>query len=319
MSELSFNAMGTSINLRIDGAPPSQTERLLTYGQRFIEDFDAALSRFRPESELAHVNADPSEEIEISWLMTRFISAAVWAADASSGLIDPTLTPALVRAGYAESRVGAESADLGLALEEAPARRPARPDPERRWREIELDRADRILRRPAGLTLDSGGIGKGLAADLLVHNWSLTLGRRASYFVDCGGDIAFGPSGNPAGYVNVEHPLQDHLLPLTVGGGGVATTSIRNRIWRGEDGAAAHHLIDPATGRPAWTGVAAVTAVAPTAVIAETLAKVAFLRGHEGAVNVLAAADGGLIVLDNGAIEYVSPELSPFEHNLIAA
>jgi thiamine biosynthesis lipoprotein len=309
MSDLSFNAMGTAINLRIEGAPPAQTRQLLASGKLFIEGFDDALSRFKASSELSRVNADPSEEIEISTLMGRFVKAAIWSAEASSGLVDPTLTPALKRAGYAESRVGATPADLRLALEDAPARRAANPDPGRRWREIELDPSNRLLRRPAGLTLDSGGTGKGLAADLLVRNWSLKLGPRANCFVDCGGDIAFGPSGNPAGYINVEDPFRDRLLPFSTSGGAVATTSIRNRIWRGEDGAPAHHLIDPSTGRPAWTGVAAVTALAPSAVIAETLAKVAFLRGPVGARDVLASGNGGLLVLDDGAVEYVASEL----------
>jgi thiamine biosynthesis lipoprotein len=92
-------------------------------------------------------------------------------------------------------------------------------------------------------------------------------------------------------------------------GGAVATTSIRNRIWRGEDGAAAHHLIDPSTGRSAWTGVVSVTALAPTTVIAETIAKIAFLRGPEGALETLAAADGGIAVFDGGDVKYVAAEL----------
>jgi thiamine biosynthesis lipoprotein len=183
-----------------------------------------------------------------------------------------------------------------------------------RWREIELDRPNNLLRRPAGLTLDSGGTGKGLAADLLVRKWSLSLGPRASCFVDCGGDIAFGRSGNPAGYINVEDPFRDRLLPLSTSGGAVATTSIRNRIWLGSDGTPAHHLIDPSTGGSAWTGVTAVTALAPSAVIAETLAKVAFLRGPAGARDVLASGSGGLIVRDDGGVEYVAAE-----HQAVAA
>ncbi|MGH2958099.1 MAG: FAD:protein FMN transferase, partial [Solirubrobacterales bacterium] len=186
--------------------------------------------------------------------------------------------------------------------------RGASPDPRHRWREIELDRPNNLLRRPAGLSLDSGGTGKGLAADLLVSQWSLTLGPKADYFVDCGGDIRFGPRGNRAGHVNVEEPFGDRLLPLSTTGSAVATTSIRNRIWRGNDGAPVHHLINPATGLPAWTGIASVTAIAPTAVIAETFAKVAYLRGPEGAREVLASGDGGLIVHDRGEVEYVTAE-----------
>lgn len=90
----------------------------------------------------------------------------------------------------------------------------------------------------------------------------------------------------------------------------VATSSIRNRIWFGDGGAPAHHLIDPSSGEPAWTGVAAVTALAPTALVAETLTKIAFLRGPDGARETLASADGGMIVLDDGTVEYVSAQLS---------
>lgn len=309
MSDLNFKAMGTSINLRINGVPAPQTQQLLTSGRQFIEDFDAALSRFSPSSELSQVNTNPSESIELSPLMSRFIDAALWSARASAGLVDPTLTQALINVGYGESRVGKQPASLRLALQEAPVRRAASADAQRRWSKIELDRANRILRKPEGVTLDSGGTGKGLAADLLASRWSNALGENSDFFVDCGGDIRFGPRGNRAGYVNVEDPFRDRVLPLSTAGGAVATTSIRNRIWRGGDGAPAHHLIDPATGHPAWTGVVAVTALAPTAVIAETFAKVAFLRGPDGARDVLASGDGGLIVHDNGEIEYVAAEL----------
>lgn len=309
MSELSFKSMGTTVNLRIDGAPKPRAQSLLASGRQFIEGFDAALSRFRPDSELSRLNADRSETVAVSWLMGEFVTAALWAAQASNGLVDPTLTPALERAGYAGSRVGISPADLTSALEEAPPRRAAHFNPERGWREFSYDRAARKLTRPPGLTLDSGGCGKGLAADLLARTWTLALGPRADFTVDCGGDIRFGPRGNHWGFVNVEDPFGGSPLPLTTAGGAVATTSIRNRIWRREDGAPAHHLIDPATGRPAWTGVAAVTALAPTALVAETLAKIAYLRGPEGARETLASADGGVVVLDDGTVEYVAAEL----------
>jgi thiamine biosynthesis lipoprotein len=305
VSELVFKAMGTTVVLRIDGQPAARAQRLLGEGRRFIEEFDAWLSRFRADSELSRVNADPRSAVEVSWLMGEFAEAAIWAARASDGLIDPTLTAELVRAGYGESRAGAAPAELRAALADAPARHAARPGAAGRWREIAFDRETRTLRRPAGVTLDSGGAGKGLAADLLARNWSVALGPRANFMVDCGGDIRFGPGGNRHGHVLVEDPFDDRLLPLRCKGGAVATTSIRNRIWRKPGGAPAHHLIDPSSGEPAWTGIAAVTALAPSALVAESLAKIAFLRGPGAAREVLESADGGLIVYDDGAVEYV--------------
>ena len=55
----------------------------------------------------------------------------------------------------------------------------------------------------------------------------------------------------------------------------MATSGINVRVWRRADGRYAHHLIDPRTGEPAWTGLVGVTALAPTGVEAETLAKAA--------------------------------------------
>ena len=66
---------------------------------------------------------------------------------------------------------------------------------------------------------------------------------------------------------------------LRLATGAVATSGLNVRLWRRADGTPAHHLLDPATGDPAWTGVVGATALAPTALEAETLAKAALLSG----------------------------------------
>jgi FAD:protein FMN transferase len=80
--------------------------------------------------------------------------------------------------------------------------------------------------------------------------------------------------------------------------GGVATSGIGRRSWIGSDGRPAHHLLDPASGRPAFTGIVQATALAPTALEAEIRAKAAVLSGPDGAPGWL--PDGGVIVLDSG-------------------
>lgn len=307
MSEITFKSMGTTINLRIGRVPDQRAKRMLASGRQFIEGYDAALTRFSPDSELSRLNANPDDQVELSWLMSELIGAAIWSAETSGGLVDPAVIGALEHHGYKNSRGGATPASLQLALEEAPTRRPASADPGKLWRELRHDRVNRRLARPAGLRLDSGGVGKGLAVDLLARNWSLTLGPDADFLINCGGDLRFGPGGNSFGEVAVEDPFEDRSLPLIVDGGAVATTSIRNRIWRGGDGPA-HHIIDPGSGAPAWTGVVAVTALAPTAHVAETLTKIAFLRGPDEALDTLAAADGGIVFTDDGAATYVGPD-----------
>ena len=79
---------------------------------------------------------------------------------------------------------------------------------------------------------------------------------------------------------------------LRLGLGGVATSGLNVRIWRGPDGRYAHHLLDPSTGEPAWTGLVGATALADTAVEAETLSKAALLSGPDGGRELLGRAAG---------------------------
>ena len=86
--------------------------------------------------------------------------------------------------------------------------------------------------------------------------------------------------------------------------GAIATSGLDRRVWRRPDGSYAHHLLDPSTGEPAWTGLIAATALAPTALEAEALAKAALLSGAQRARRVLAAG-GGILVHDSGEVERI--------------
>ena len=83
----------------------------------------------------------------------------------------------------------------------------------------------------------------------------------------------------------------------------MATSGISRRSWLDARGRPAHHLLDPATGRPAFTGVVQATALAPTALEAELLAKAAVLGGPDAAAGWLPY--GGVVVRDDGGHEVV--------------
>ena len=93
---------------------------------------------------------------------------------------------------------------------------------------------------------------------------------------------------------------------IRVARGGIATSGLNIRIWREPDGRFAHHLLDPSTGRPAWTGLIGVTALGDTALEAETLSKIALLSGPRGARHML-ADHGGVIIHDSGDVEVIGP------------
>ena len=178
-------------------------------------------------------------------------------------------------------------APLGAALAEAPPRRPASPNPAAAWRDFEVDDEAGAITRPVGVRFDTGGAGKGLAADLIAQR----LRGYSRFIVDCGGDIRIGGAGallEPY-EVFVEHPLTGSApVHDQARLGGIATSGLNVRIWRGDDGRYSHHLLDPSTGEPAWTGLIGATALGDSAVEAETLAKAALLSGPERGRAVLA-------------------------------
>jgi FAD:protein FMN transferase len=271
----------------------------------YVLSFAERLSRFRPDSELSALNHDPRPDVPASPLLRTAVRAGLWAAERSDGLLDPTLVGALERTGYSTSLDGTEPAPLSEALLGAPERRPAHPDPSSRWREIEIDDDAGTISRPVGVMIDTGGTGKGLCADAVAHR----LGGYTRFVVDCGGDIAVGGVGAQLEpyEIEIEHPLTRRAVgTIRLAHGGIATSGLNVRIWRDREGRYAHHLLDPSTGRPAWTGLIGVSAVGSTALEAETFSKMALLSGPTGARELLAQS-GGVIIHDSGAVEAVGP------------
>ena len=195
-----------------------------------------------------------------------------------------TLGAQIAQAGYDRHWAG-ETAPLPAALAAAPPRAAASPDPAARWRELGVDRRAGTIRRPPGVVLDSGGLGKGLAADMVAARLA---GLR--FIVDVGGDLALGHGGGGPHEVAVTHPLTGEVAHRfcarrrrgrDLGYPPAAVAGPRRR--------AGPPPSRPSTGRPAWTGLLAATAVGRSALEAEVLAKVALLRGPRGARAVLAA------------------------------
>jgi FAD:protein FMN transferase len=309
----SFACMGSDVRLLIESG---DAVAAADDAEAFVRDFAARLTRFDPASELSRLNADPRCEVPVSPLLAAAVGAGRWGAERTGGLVDPTLLGALEAAGYAASRRDAVPASLAAALAAAPPRRPARPDPRARWRALEVDGAAGIVRRPPGLAVDTGGTGKGLAADAIAHR----LRRAERFLVDCGGDLAVGGAGSAERPWDVEvvHPLTgERAHVLRCRSGGVATSGLDVRLWRRAGGGYAHHLLDPSTGEPAWTGLVGVTALGASALEAEVLAKAALLSGPDGARRVL-GEHGGLLVHDDGDVELAGPVRSHFSVRIAA-
>jgi thiamine biosynthesis lipoprotein len=277
------------------------TDDLVADVRSQLEAAHRRLTRFDASSELSLLNSSLSPRAHVSELMCRFVEAAVDAARRTFGLVDPTLVEQIESAGYAQD-LTTQPVPLHRSLGRAPERRPARPRKGHDWAAIEVDANTRVVTRPPGLKLDSGGVAKGMLADLAGEQ----LEDCASYAVDACGDLRIGGAGRQPRTVRVDDPFGRGVLhEFQVIDAGVATSGIGRRSWIDADGRPAHHMLDPSTGRPAFTGVVQATALAPSAADAETRAKAALLSGPRAGRRWL--AHGGVLVFEDGSHRVIAP------------
>lgn len=291
----SFSCFGGECTVIVSDAAERDAARAVEAAKRALLEWHHRFSRFESDSELSQLNREPRETVSVSPLMRRVVAAGLRAAHDSGGLVNPTLVDELEAAGYVHSLGPGGALPLADALAAAPPRAPAAPDPSARYLEVEVDRATGTVTRPPGVKLDPGGIAKGVFADEL----ATLLAGHGAFVVDCCGDLRVGGADGVLRDVEVESPFDGTTLhTYSIGTGAFATTGIGRRAWLDPDGRPAHHLLDPASGRPAFTGVVQATALAPTAIEAEMRSKAAVLSGPGGAASWL--PHGGVVVLDDG-------------------
>ena len=231
------------------------------------------------------MNALAGMPVRVSPETIALVQRALDGVRLTGGRFDPSVLGAVVRAGY--DRTYADIVPSAVADDDRELGAPR----------IQVDPVAQLVRLPSRVGFDPGGIGKGLAADIVSHELA---DRVAGICVNIGGDLRVlgeSPDG-PAWGIEIEDPFGgDPRGVVSLADGAVATSSRTRRVLR--DGG--HHLIDPATGHPAQGEVASATAIAGQGWIAEVLAKASFLAGADEGCDVLEAADvDGVLVLDDG-------------------
>ncbi len=137
-----------------------------------------------------------------------------------------------------------------------------------------------------GRQVDLGGVGKGAVVDLIAGHLAERGVER--FLVEAGGDLLVAglKPGERRWRIAVQHPRGD-ALPLAVleiGAAGerrAVVTSGDYERYLVVDGVRYHHILDPATGRPARASVS-VTVIAARAAEADALATGLFVAGPAG-------------------------------------
>ena len=278
--------MGSDVHLL---APEGRARECVNAVEGLYTEWEDALSRFRPESELFRLNDRAGAPVEVGPILLGAVQASLEAARATGGLFDPALRHELVRMGY----------DRSFEEIESGAAKPAgRPRGGGAWRQIVVDMAAGTVTLPAESGLDLGGIAKGMAVDASLERLS-ELGVDIA-LVSAGGDLAVRglPPGERAWRVLVGGEPDGPVVPLVRGA--LATSGPARRRWK-QGPVERHHLVDPETGEPAAGGLRQVTAAGGSCRAAEIGATAAFVAGRRLGPMVLARLGlAGMLVTEAG-------------------
>lgn len=272
---ISLPALGTTATLCVGD------ERVLADAQSLLErelaGIDEACSRFRPDSELAQLNSAAGRAVAVSQRLLEAIQVAIRAAEASWGLVDPTVGRTLRLAGYDQTFELVRRRD-GHAFQ-------ARFAPVPGWRRVEIDGENRTVKIPAGCELDLGATAKALAADKAARRVVAAIG--SGVLVALGGDIAV--AGDPPARGWAIRVADDHAAPLdgpgpvvSIRSGGLASSGTRVRRWRAGQ-TELHHIVDPRTGRPVRTPWRTVSVAAASCVDANIASTAGVVLGAQAA------------------------------------
>ena len=166
---------------------------------------------------------------------------------------------------------------------------------------------------PVGTTIDPGGIGKGLAADIVTGELIAAGGRGA--MVEIGGDLCVagvGPDGMPGWVIEVDPAVDTDITSVVLAAGGVATSTSRLRTWT-VDGRARHHLIDPLTLDCSDSDSVSCTVIAGTAAWAEAFTKTAFALAPADAIDVFDRHGLAAAIITTGGDRITSRTWEHFE------
>ena len=260
-------AMDTFMTLSVYAQSPAAGEALLEEAAGEIRRLEGLLSVTDPGSEIYQVNHGGA--VSLSEPVRELLEKALELCRETGGALDVTVYPAVRAWGFTtgEYRVP-EEAELSALVERVDYGR------------VSLD-GDRLA-LPEGVELDLGSVGKGWTGDRLT-----ALFREAgvsSAIMELGGNVqALGtkPDGAPW-RVAVQAPGGGYAGVLEIVDKAVVTSGGYQRYFE-QDGETYIHIIDPATGRPARTGLASVTIVADSGLQGDGLSTALFVMGREKA------------------------------------
>ncbi len=286
-----FRAMGSPCRIVVDGGPAD----LADSGEATVHALERSWSRFQGSSEVSQLNRNAGNISIVSDETFTLIERACEARFLTAGRFNPLMLDQLEYLGY------------DAPWDAPPSSGETREVPGSGMQIKTLPDVNGVI-LPAGTKFDPGGIGKGLAADLVTE---MLINRGATTTsVELGGDLRVSGSAwlEDGWHIDVADPFgrAESLGIFRPESGAVTTSSRLRRRWvcHGVD---VHHLLDPETGLPAQTDLVSVTTCSPTAWWAEVSAKTVLMAGSMAGPDLLLRFNTpGVMVTESGETLTVS-------------
>lgn len=270
LHSFSFSAMGTACEIHLYAGSGLAAQDAVEAAAREVGRLEKRYSRYRPDSVLALINSVAARggTLKVDDETAGLLDYAFTCYHKSSGLFD--ITSGLLRRAWDFST-------------------PRLPEQHEIDRLLPLVGLEKLQWMPpwlgipiAGMELDLGGVVKEYAADRtaeVCHGLGIRQG-----IVELGGDVRVigpHPDGSPW-RIGIKHPRHPNTAMAVVGltKGGLASSGDYERFFE-VNGERYCHLLDPRTGWPV-RGLAGVSVVAASCLVAGSVASMAMLKQSEG-------------------------------------
>lgn len=174
---------------------------------------------------------------------------------------------------------------------------------------------------PQGMEIDLGGVAKGYTSNVLI---SLLKERGvSSALLNLGGNVhTLGTKPDGSRWrIAIKNPFGEGAAGVLEADGQAVVTSGGYERYFEQDGQIYWHILDPATGYPARTGLASVTVVSKDALLCDGLSTALFVMGEEKAIDfwrassdfdmILISEDGHMLATEGIADFFSLSEDSP--------
>lgn len=296
------DTMGTFYTVRFWSDRGISTQKLTTGFDKLLDDFESELSNWRLDSWVNQFNSAPAgESVPVPNLAFEVISLCIDLAKSSDGMLDPTISPLIELWGFGtdkkraipDSEVIAEQLDLvGI-------------------QKLQLDPVNRtLLKTVGGLQVNFSAVAKGFAVDLLAER--LMDEGVENFLINIGGEVrAQGLDLDHTPWrVGINQPLQSgrnvrSKQSIELHNHSLATSGHSQRTFFYE-GKRYSHILNPKTGQPVPTEIAAATVVATSCALADGLATLALILNETEMDELLESYDSVEVFRTKWVVENIA-------------